>query len=628
VTSEVARVTVLMPTYAQAHFIERALDSLLAQELNDWQLVIVDDGSPDETCGVVEPYLGDQRIELHRLASNRGLGGALNYGLERAVAGLIAYLPSDDVIYPSHLAELAGSLEERPDAILAYSGVRNERRIPGKGVVFYGTAHGQIAGYPLQLVQVMHRRTGDRWLERPELTTDDLERMFWSKLRRRGEVIATGEVSCEWVDHPLQRHKLIREPLGGVNPYRWHYRVPQPLRFHSSVGNPVDEVEHYRRFRERADTPPASDALTIVLVGELAFNPERVLALEERGHKLYGLWTPDGHWFNTVGPLPFGHVQDLPRTEWDKALRRLQPDVIYALLNWEAVPFAHAVLTKSAGIPFVWHFKEGPFDCIANGTWALLAELCTRSDGQIYSTPEMREWFAAALPRTADSRSLILDGDLPKREWFQGRRSPLLSAQDGEVHTVVPGGPIGLDPELVGALAREGIHLHFYGNFHQGQWPDWIEEVRRVAASRFHLHHHVDQDRWVSEFSQYDAGWLHLLPSDNGGDLRRATWGDLNYPARIPTLASAGVPLLQLENGEAIVATQTLARELDLGLFLREPEQLGEELRDRRRMAQLRENAWRRRDEFTFDHHADRLLEFFLEVIAGAPRAKRVGATR
>src|SRR5919198_6646006 len=80
----VPRVSVLMPTYDHAHFILRAIDSLLAQTLTDWELIIVDDGSPDDTADLVKPYLADERIRYHRLEGNAGLGTALNYALTYA----------------------------------------------------------------------------------------------------------------------------------------------------------------------------------------------------------------------------------------------------------------------------------------------------------------------------------------------------------------------------------------------------------------------------------------------------------------------------------------------------------------------------------------------------------------
>ena len=174
------RVSVLMPTFQQAHFIRRAVESLLAQTMADWELVVVDDGSLDETRREVTPYLADARIHYHRLDWNQGLGAALNYALARARASLIAYLPSDDVYYADHLASLATSLDLHPEAVLAYSGVKHEFRVPGKGVLANRTSTGQIEGYPLQLVQVMHRAADARWIDQVKITTVDLDRMFWS----------------------------------------------------------------------------------------------------------------------------------------------------------------------------------------------------------------------------------------------------------------------------------------------------------------------------------------------------------------------------------------------------------------------------------------------------------------
>ncbi len=258
---------------------------------------------------------------------------------------------------------------------------------------------------------------------------------------------------------------------------------------------------------------------------------------------------------------------------------------------------------------------------LEKGTWNELIDLYTRAGGRIYSSPEMRDWLGTVVPGIESlGPALVLDGDLPKRDWFTAPPSPRLSDADGQLHTVVPGRPIGLHPHTVGELAAEGMHLHFYGDFTHGQWKAWIEKARGIAPAHLHLHANVDQEDWVMEFSQYDAGWLHFFQSENAGDIRRANWDDLNYPARIATLAVAGLPLLQGDNSGAIVATQTLARERDLGLFFADMADMGAQLRDRARLAQIRANVWRQREEFTFDYHADRLIAFFREVITHARR--------
>lgn len=600
------RVTVVMPTYGHDAFIQRAIESLRLQTFDAWRLVIVDDGSPDETVKVVEPFLVDSRIRLTRLPINEGLGRALNAGLDLAETEFVAYLPSDDQFFRDHLETLVARLDQTPSAVLAFSGVRHH---------YNRSAAGAPPGEPLQLVQCLHRRTSNRWIDRSELVTDDLERMFWDRLNSEGEHVGTGLVTCEWVDHPAQLHKIIREPIGGVNSFRVRFDVRSPMRFHSTVGNAIDEVERYRPFRDRPATPAASDGLKIVLTGELAYNAERVLALEERGHRLYGLWMPDPYWYNTVGPLPFGHVEDLPRTDWERALGRIDANVIYALLSWQAVPFAQHVLERNPGLPFVWHFKEGPFICLEHGMWPQLVDLTRRADGLIFSSPEMQEWFAHAIPESRDRPAMVLDGDLPKQDWFNQVRSPRLSEVDGEIHTVVPGRPIGLHPETVVDLAAHGVHLHFYGDFTQGQWRDWIERSQSLAPRHLHLHPTVDQERWVTEFSQYDAGWLHVFKSENQGDWNRANWDDLNYPARIATLAAAGLPMIQADNRGSIVAAQALTDELGLGLSFTTMDDLATQLENHRHMDAVRERVWNQRAIFTFDNHVDRLIEFFQKVI-------------
>ncbi|MDP8932537.1 MAG: glycosyltransferase family 2 protein, partial [Actinomycetota bacterium] len=187
------RVSVIMPTFKQARFLRRAIDSLLTQSWTDWELIVVDDGSPDDTQAILAPFLDDPRIRCLRFDANQGLGRALNAGLDASGGSLIAYLPSDDVWYRDHLASMVDLFTSQPDLVLAYSGVRHH---------YNRSTPGQIEGEPLQLVQTMHRRTSDRWLERSELTTDDLERMLWSRLRAMGLVAGTGFVTCEWVDHP------------------------------------------------------------------------------------------------------------------------------------------------------------------------------------------------------------------------------------------------------------------------------------------------------------------------------------------------------------------------------------------------------------------------------------------
>lgn len=605
-------VSVIMPTYKHEPFIRRAIASLLDQTFDNWELIIINDSSPDNTEEIIQPFLTDPRIRYYRNRHNKGLGACLNLGLSIAFGSYITYLPSDDVIYRAHFQSLYDTLRQNENAILAYSSVRHH---------YNRRAEGPVNNEWLQLVQVMHKKTDARWTERKELESDDLNRLFWSKLQ--GDRVATDRVSCEWVDHPNQRYKVMQEPVGGINTFRSYYNISEPLIYHTTKGNFMNEVERYASYRERVSTPLKENALKILLVGELAYNAERVLALEEQGHKLYGLWMEQPYWYNYVGPLPFGHVEDISAENWEDEIKRIQPDIIYALLNWQAVPICHKVLKANTGIPFVWHFKEGPFICMEKGTWNELIELYNKSDGRIYTSEEMKCWLDEFTIKEKHSLDYVLDGDLPKKDWFDQPQSPLLSeGTPEEFHTVVPGRPIGLHPHTVVELAQQKIHLHFYGDFTHGQWKQWIEKTHLMAPGFLHIHPNVDQEKWVTEFSKYDAGWLHFFKSENGGEIKRSNWDDLNIPARMATLALAGVPMLQRDNGEHIVATQSLVKKLEVGLLFNDMEELGRLMRNKELMSGLRKNTWSQRHLFMFDYHVEELVKFFRQVIKNCTNAQ------
>src|SRR5690348_708419 len=95
-------VTVIMPTFNQEKFLSRAINSLLKQTLDNWELIIVNDGSTDNTFHVVQDFLEDKRIKYLQNVSNKGLGASINNALGIAQGKYIAYLPSDDIYYKDH----------------------------------------------------------------------------------------------------------------------------------------------------------------------------------------------------------------------------------------------------------------------------------------------------------------------------------------------------------------------------------------------------------------------------------------------------------------------------------------------------------------------------------------------
>lgn len=94
--------TVVIPTYNRADVLQRAMDSVLDQTVRDFELVVVDDGSTDDTQTVVESY-DDDRVRYVAHETNRGANVARNTGIEVAEGTYVAFLDSDDEWHPRKL---------------------------------------------------------------------------------------------------------------------------------------------------------------------------------------------------------------------------------------------------------------------------------------------------------------------------------------------------------------------------------------------------------------------------------------------------------------------------------------------------------------------------------------------
>lgn len=98
VRTPVPLVSVITPAYKAARFIGETIASVRAQSLQDWEMIIADDCSPDETCKIVSDFAAkDPRIVLVRQETNSGPAAARNAALARASGRYIAFLDSDDL---------------------------------------------------------------------------------------------------------------------------------------------------------------------------------------------------------------------------------------------------------------------------------------------------------------------------------------------------------------------------------------------------------------------------------------------------------------------------------------------------------------------------------------------------
>ncbi|WP_200976650.1 glycosyltransferase family 2 protein [Echinicola sp. 20G] len=115
------KVSIIVPTYNYAHFIEETINNIIDQSYQNWEVIIIDDESTDNTFSVVNKIInGDNRF-IYKRIKNRGNGGARNVGLDLATGDYIQFLDADDLISKNKIALQITFLKELNKNIISYS---------------------------------------------------------------------------------------------------------------------------------------------------------------------------------------------------------------------------------------------------------------------------------------------------------------------------------------------------------------------------------------------------------------------------------------------------------------------------------------------------------------------------
>lgn len=186
------KITVLMPAYNAAKYIHSAIRSVLDQTFTDFELLIVDDGSTDDTVAIIKMF-ADDRIRLIQ-KKHSGIADTLNCGLLEASGDYIARFDADDLCLPSRLEKQFDFLEGHPDHILV--GGEAEYMAENGDLLFYfnciGYTHEEIAAQlrkecPFIHSAVMYRKAPV--LEAggySSLTHNFEDYLLWSQLSKYG----------------------------------------------------------------------------------------------------------------------------------------------------------------------------------------------------------------------------------------------------------------------------------------------------------------------------------------------------------------------------------------------------------------------------------------------------------
>ena len=135
------KVSIIMPTFNRAAYILETIVSIQHQTYQNWELIIVDDGSDDNTEEIIAG-LKDERIQFHK-AGRIGTGGKIkNIGMEKSCGDLIAFIDSDDLWAATKLEKQVVSLQQYPEAGFSLTGGYNFTKIDEPVEYFYKQKEG------------------------------------------------------------------------------------------------------------------------------------------------------------------------------------------------------------------------------------------------------------------------------------------------------------------------------------------------------------------------------------------------------------------------------------------------------------------------------------------------------
>ena len=197
--------TVIIPAYNQGHYLAQAVESVLAQTDPDFEVVVVDDGSTDDTAQVAQGF-SDPRVR-YVYQENAGLSAARNAGIAHARGRYLTFLDSDDLFMPEKLALLVEALETESQAGLVAGQaipIDEDGRLTGRAFDQPLPREGRqlLLGNPLHVGSVLLRRS---WQEKVGLFDQSLRSYedwdMWLRLALAG-------CPMRWVDKPVSKYRF------------------------------------------------------------------------------------------------------------------------------------------------------------------------------------------------------------------------------------------------------------------------------------------------------------------------------------------------------------------------------------------------------------------------------------
>lgn len=216
-------VSIIMPSYNTARFISETIESVLAQAYPNWELIIVDDCSADDTDAIVRPYLSDDRIRHIKNKKNSGAAVSRNRALREAKGKWIAFLDSDDLWLPEKLEKQIAFMEKN-DYHFSYTNyieidefsIPNGRVITGPKKV---TRHGMYNYCWMGCLTVMYDAETIGLIQIADIKKNN-DYAMWLKVCKKSD--------CYLLDETLAKYRKRGGSIsnhGYTKLIKWHYKL-------------------------------------------------------------------------------------------------------------------------------------------------------------------------------------------------------------------------------------------------------------------------------------------------------------------------------------------------------------------------------------------------------------------
>ena len=230
-------VSIIMPSYNTAKFISETIESVLAQTYPNWELIIVDDCSTDNTDEVVKPYLSDPRISYIKNDKNSGAAVSRNRALRAAKGKWIAFLDSDDLWMPEKLEKQVSFMKENGYRFsytnymeIDENSVPNGRSVTGPKKI---TRHGMYNYCWMGCLTVMYDAETVGLIQIADIKKNN-DYAMWLK--------ACEKADCYLLDEVLAKYRKRSGSIsnhGYTKLIKWHYKLYREAEKRSALVSAV-----------------------------------------------------------------------------------------------------------------------------------------------------------------------------------------------------------------------------------------------------------------------------------------------------------------------------------------------------------------------------------------------------